>query len=111
MLLRIISSVPTAILFTWLYNRTKGNLWMVVLLHTALNNTAGFWLPVTAGIYATISILTLTLIITDRMWQWLPPERATALVEGQVEPLDAQVNGVWLSSGVSRGRPEKESHQ
>jgi membrane protease YdiL (CAAX protease family) len=55
-LLRIVSSVPTAILFTWLYNRTKGNLWLVGLLHTAVNNTAGFWLPVTTGIYATMSI-------------------------------------------------------
>jgi uncharacterized protein len=100
-LLRIVSSVPTAILFTWLYNRTKGNLCLVVLLHTAVNNTAGFWLPITRGIYATMSILTVTLIIVDRMWQWQPPVRAMANAEGQVELLDTQVNGVRLRSGLS----------
>jgi membrane protease YdiL (CAAX protease family) len=60
-------------------------LWLVVLLHTALNNTAGFWLPVTVGVYATMSIATVTLIITDRMWRLRPPEGATALVAGEVE--------------------------
>lgn len=70
-LLRIVTSAPTAILFTWLYNRTRGNLWLMVLLHTAVNNTAGFWLPVNAGVYATMSLLTVMLIITDRMWQRL----------------------------------------
>ena len=82
--LRIVTTVPTTILFTWLYNRTKGNLWLVVLLHTAVNNTAGFWLPVTVGVYITMTLMTMTLIITDRMWRRLPPEHATALTAGQV---------------------------
>ncbi len=64
-LLRIVTTIPTTVLFTWCFNRTRGNLWLVVLLHTAVNNTAGFWLPVTAGVYAAIGIMTLTLIFTD----------------------------------------------
>ncbi|NTV65837.1 MAG: CPBP family intramembrane metalloprotease, partial [Oscillochloris sp.] len=76
-LLRIVTTVPTTIIFTWLYNRTGGNLWLLVLLHTALNNSSGFWLPVTAGIYATMSIATVALIIADRMWRRRPPEGAT----------------------------------
>jgi membrane protease YdiL (CAAX protease family) len=87
-LLRIVTTVPTTILFTWLYNRTQGNLWLVVLLHTAVNNSAGFWLPITAGVYVTMSIATVTLIITDRMWRLLPLASAPVLAEGQVEPLD-----------------------
>ncbi|MBC8162084.1 MAG: hypothetical protein H7Z42_12790 [Roseiflexaceae bacterium] len=62
-LLRIATSVPTAILFTWFYNRTTGNLWLVVLLHTATNNTAGFWLPVTVGVYVTMSIAAATYLL------------------------------------------------
>ncbi len=86
-LLRIVTTVPTTILFTWLYNRTRGNLWLVVLLHTAVNNSAGFWLPITAGVYVTMSIATVTLIIADRMWRLLPPASATVLADRQIEPL------------------------
>ena len=86
-LLRIVTTVPTTILFTWLYNRTQGNLWLVVLLHTAVNNTTGFWLPITAGVYITMSIATVTLILTDRMWRLLPPASATVPAEGTVAPL------------------------
>jgi hypothetical protein len=78
------------VLFTWFFNRTQGNLWLVVLLHTAVNNTAGFWLPVTPGVYAAMAILTLTLIITDCMWRLRPPEGATAPAEGQAEALPPQ---------------------
>jgi membrane protease YdiL (CAAX protease family) len=71
-LLRIVTTIPTIVLFTWFYNRTKGNLWLVVLLHTAVNNTAGFWLPVTVGVYAAMLIMMVALIITDRMWRMQP---------------------------------------
>jgi membrane protease YdiL (CAAX protease family) len=89
-LLRIVTTVPTTVLFTWFFNRTKGNLWLVVLLHTAVNNTAGFWLPVTPGVYAAMAILTVTLIITDRMWRLRAPEGAVAPAEGQAEALPPQ---------------------
>jgi len=88
-LLRIVTTIPTTVLFTWFFNRTQGNLWLVVLLHTAVNNTAGFWLPVTVGVYAAMAIMTVTLIITDRMWRLRPPEDATATAEGQGEGMDS----------------------
>jgi membrane protease YdiL (CAAX protease family) len=75
-LLRIITTVPTTILFTWFSNRTKGNLWLLVLLHTAVNNTAGFWLPVTLGVYVAMSIVMVILILIDRMWRVRAPESA-----------------------------------
>ncbi|MEI7643710.1 MAG: type II CAAX endopeptidase family protein [Chloroflexales bacterium] len=86
-LLRIVTTIPTTVLFTWCFNRTRSNLWLVVLLHTAVNNTAGFWLPVTAGVYVAMSIMTVTLIITDHMWRMLPPEEASALIDRQRELL------------------------
>lgn len=61
-LLRMVITIPTTVLFTWFFNRTQDNLWLVVLLHTAVNNTAGFWMPVTAGVYAAMGIMTVTLI-------------------------------------------------
>ena len=85
--LRIVITIPTTILFTWFFNRTKGNLWLVVLLHTAVNNAAGFWLPVTVGVYAAMIIMMVALIITDRMWRMQPPEHATAQAV-EMEPLD-----------------------
>jgi len=69
------------------FPRTKGNLWLVVLLHTAVNNSAGFWLPVTAGVYAAMVIMMVTLIITDRMWRVRPPERVLARADEQLEPV------------------------
>lgn len=86
-LLRIVTTIPTTVLFTWYFNRTRGNLWLVVLLHTAVNNTAGFWLPVTAGVYAAMGIMMVTLIITDRMWRMRPPEDVSGPAEGQTESL------------------------
>nr|WP_255604433.1 CPBP family intramembrane glutamic endopeptidase [Oscillochloris sp. ZM17-4] len=87
-LLRIVTTVPTTVLFTWCFNRTKGNLWLVVLLHTAVNNSAGFWLPVTLGVYAAMAIMTVALIITDRMWRMRSSEGTTVPAEGRVEALD-----------------------
>jgi membrane protease YdiL (CAAX protease family) len=87
-LLRIVTTIPTTVLFTWFFNRTRGNLWLVVLLHTAVNNAAGFWLPVTVGVYAAMIIMMVTLIIADRMWRMQPPEHALARAAELLEPLD-----------------------
>jgi uncharacterized protein len=87
-LLRIVITIPTTILFTWFYNRTQGNLWLVVLLHTAVNNAAGFWLPVTLGVYVAMLIMMVTLIITDRMWRMRPVESSPTPAKGQAEALD-----------------------
>lgn len=70
--LRLLSSVGLAILFTWLYNRTQGNLLLMVLLHTAVNNTAGFWLPITLGMYIMMAVLVVIVIRLDKMWLRVP---------------------------------------
>ncbi|WP_245863613.1 hypothetical protein [Candidatus Viridilinea mediisalina] len=83
----MVITIPTTVLFTWFFNRTQGNLWLVVLLHTAVNNSAGFWLPVTVGVYGAMAIMTVTLIITDRMWRLRPSDGVTTTAEGQTAAL------------------------
>jgi uncharacterized protein len=85
LLTRIGSSISLAILFTWLYNRTNGNLLLMVVFHTATNLSTGWLLPVNAGVYIGTILLTVTVVVWDRMWQRpkvLPESIAPAIQEG-----------------------------
>lgn len=79
LVVRILTGVVLAILFTWLYNRTRGNLWLMVLLHTVTNDTAGFWLPLTGGVYVTVVLAVATLIVYDKMYRRLPTSSETVI--------------------------------
>lgn len=70
--LRLFSALPIAIAYTWFYNRTGGNLWLLVLMHAAVNNTAGWWLPITPGLFLGMYGLAPVLVVLDRMWRRLP---------------------------------------
>ena len=59
--LRIASSCLLAVIFTWLYNRSRAGLLVVILLHTSVNNTSGYWLPVNVG-------LTAVLLVSPSSW-------------------------------------------
>lgn len=67
-----IFDIPRAILFTWLYNRTRRSLLPVLLLHAAVNTTSLFL----ARNYVTSSLLMLVLAIgavfLDKMWRAAP---------------------------------------
>lgn len=67
-----IMEVPRAILFTWIYNRTKGNLLIMILFHAAINTTSYF---TNRSWQITLILCTLaaaTVVITDKMWRRLP---------------------------------------
>lgn len=65
---RIASSCLLAVLFTWLYNRSRGGLLVVILLHTSVNNTSGYWLPVNAGLTVVLLVVALIVAVTDLMY-------------------------------------------
>lgn len=67
--LRIASSCLLAVVFTWLYNRSRGGLLVVVLLHTSVNNTSGYWLPVNVGLTVVLLVTAGILVVADRMWE------------------------------------------
>jgi membrane protease YdiL (CAAX protease family) len=82
-LLRIASSCLLAVVFTWLYNRSRGGLVVMVLLHTSVNNTSGYWLPVNIGLTIALLIVAATLVITDKMYERrATPERAVVAPGG-----------------------------
>ena len=62
--------IALAILFTWLYNRTKGkSLLPVFLLHASMNATNDYLPRVSLTVYALLGIVVLVIILTDRMWR------------------------------------------
>ena len=65
----LIGVAPVAILFTAVFNRTKGNLPVVILLHTSINVTPIF-LPVTS----LASGLWWLLILCIMIWMWRYPQ-------------------------------------
>jgi membrane protease YdiL (CAAX protease family) len=67
-----IQEIPRSVLFTWIYNRTKGSLLLAILFHTAINTT-GFFLPRSFPMILVVCTLTATLLaIKERMWKRLP---------------------------------------
>jgi membrane protease YdiL (CAAX protease family) len=72
-----VQEIPRAILFTWIYNRTKGSLFLAILFHAAVN-TAGFFLPRSFPMILVVCTLTAALVtIKERMWKRLPAEPAS----------------------------------
>jgi hypothetical protein len=56
------------ILFTWLWNRTAGNLLLVIALHTAINNSQRI-VPTTTLFPILLVALIVCMIVKDRMWR------------------------------------------
>ncbi len=72
-LTRFIWVVPLAIVVTWLYNRSKRSLLVVMLLHASFNTTTAL-VPMSprAGmlmVFGTMWIFALIAIVTGRMWR------------------------------------------
>lgn len=57
-----------AILYTWIYNRTAGNLLLMLFLHMSMNNTQRL-LPATGSFFALLIGVIVTVVFTERMWR------------------------------------------
>ena len=62
LVLMVLNTVPTAILFTWLFNRTGGSLLLVCLYHASITNT-GYFLPRLPTATGTVIVWLIAVII------------------------------------------------
>lgn len=65
--------VLVTIIFTWLFNRTKGSILVTALIHPAMNTTGNF-LNASIGALILLLVFTVFVIVLDKMWQRLPAD-------------------------------------
>ena len=65
--------VLVTIIFTWLFNRTKGSILVTALIHPVMNTTGNF-LNASIGALILVLVFTVFVIVLDRMWRRLPPD-------------------------------------
>ncbi|MEN6410281.1 MAG: CPBP family intramembrane glutamic endopeptidase [Anaerolineaceae bacterium] len=70
---RLLWNLVFAILMTWLYNRTNGSILAAALLHPAMN-TFGNQFSFNNTSRVLFIVLTIVVIVTDRMWKKLPED-------------------------------------
>ncbi|TFG72015.1 MAG: CPBP family intramembrane metalloprotease [Anaerolineales bacterium] len=68
---RLFFNLLESILFTWVYNRTKGSILSVASFHAAMNTSSTF-LPVTLFAVLLLVILGIFAFVIDHMWRKLP---------------------------------------
>jgi membrane protease YdiL (CAAX protease family) len=64
--------IPRAVLFTWVYNRTKGSLLIAILFHAAINTTSLFLPRSHHVVFVICFVVAAIVVLTDRMWKKLP---------------------------------------
>jgi uncharacterized protein len=65
--------VLVTIIFTWLFNRTKGSILVTALIHPAMNTTGNF-LNASIGALILVLVFTIFVIVLDKMWRRLPAD-------------------------------------
>lgn len=81
-LLRFEWSLPVSIIYTWVYNRSRGSLLIMVLFHTVFDWTTGV-VPISyrAGaitFLGTFWVVAIVMTLTDRMWRKAEADRDVA---------------------------------
>ena len=64
-----LEEIPSAIIFVWLFNRSKGSLLPVILLHTARNATSLFLSRAYIPMFLLWLLLACVLVVWDKMWR------------------------------------------
>jgi membrane protease YdiL (CAAX protease family) len=65
--------VLVTVIFTWLFNRTKGSILVTALVHPAMNATGNF-LTGSVGAVLLIFVFMVFVIVLDKMWRRLPAD-------------------------------------
>jgi len=65
--------VLVTVIFTWLFNRTKGSILVTALVHPAMNTTGNF-LAGSLGAIILLFVFMVFVIVLDRMWKRLPAD-------------------------------------
>ncbi|MGC9435315.1 MAG: CPBP family intramembrane glutamic endopeptidase [Methanomicrobiales archaeon] len=91
--LRIVYELPVTVLYTWVYNHTRGSLLLATLLH-ASNDVTGVFIPVSAQVFyanpffltllAVLFVVAAVIVIRDRMWERTNDPAITAPGPGAV---------------------------
>jgi len=84
-LMQMVSTFPLAVIFTWLYNRSRDSLLVMVLLHTSINVTSSIVAPA-AGMFITTTVAVVLMIVFDRMYRRLPVEQPMQTSHNRREP-------------------------
>lgn len=75
--IQVIFLLPMTVIFTWLYNRSSGNLLCVAVFHASMN-TFPFVLPYFPPALALLILFAIVVLFTDRMWRKLPSRPAAS---------------------------------
>jgi membrane protease YdiL (CAAX protease family) len=67
----LIGTLFARFIFTWLYNRSEGNIWTAILFHASANVAFEF-LPVTRVQFVLEAAIAIVVVVGARMWQKLP---------------------------------------
>jgi len=67
-----IMDIPRAVLFTWIYNRTRGSLLIAILFHAAINTTSLFLPRSHHAVFILCFVTAGMVVLTDRMWRKSP---------------------------------------
>ena len=65
--------VLVTVIFTWLFNRTKGSILVTALVHPAMNTTGNF-LTGSLGALILLFVFMVFVIVLDKMWRRLPAD-------------------------------------
>jgi membrane protease YdiL (CAAX protease family) len=83
----VLAHIALGILYTWLYNNSRGSLWLVTLFHTT-GNTAGMFLSVTFAVPGGVApnmLIVLYVIAAIIVTIFAGPARLSRTAEKQIE--------------------------